>query len=239
MIIFPAIDIKDNKSVRLSQGDFSRVKVYSDNPFNMAVRWKNEGGTFLHLVDLDGARNEKIVNRSSIEEIAKNIDIPVQVGGGIRSKERVEELIDLGVQRIIVGTIAIENRKLLKELIEKYREKIVVSIDAKNGKVALRGWEVLTEVNSINLCKELEDLGVKTIVYTDISKDGMLQGPNFEIYEKLSRETSLDIIASGGITSIADIKKLEKMNLYGAIIGKALYNGNIKLKEVIECLRKG
>ena len=238
MIIFPAIDIKNNKSVRLSQGDFNKINIYSDDPFNMAVKWKNQGGTFLHLVDLDGARNEEIINRKSIEKIAKNIGLPVQVGGGIRSEKRVEELLETGVERVIVGTIAIENKELLKKLVSKYKEKIVVSIDAKNGKVALRGWEVISEVNSLDLCLELEEIGVKTIVYTDISKDGMLQGPNFEIYEELSKKTSLNIIASGGVTSMDDIKKLNKMNLYGAIIGKALYNENLKLKDVIECLRK-
>lgn len=236
MIIFPAIDIKNNKSVRLSQGDFNKINVYSNDPFNMAVKWKNQGGKFLHLVDLDGARNEEIINRESIEKIAKNIDLPIQVGGGIRSEKRVEELLKIGVQRVIVGTIAIENKELLKRLVSKYEDKIIVSIDAKNGKVALRGWEVISEVNSLDLCKELEIIGVKTIVYTDISKDGMLQGPNFEIYEELSKKTSLNIIASGGITSIDDIKKLNEMDLYGAIIGKALYNENLKLKDVIECL---
>ncbi|MFA6709011.1 MAG: 1-(5-phosphoribosyl)-5-[(5-phosphoribosylamino)methylideneamino]imidazole-4-carboxamide isomerase [Fusobacterium sp.] len=239
MIIFPAIDIKNNKSVRLSQGDFNKINIYSHDPFNMAVKWKEQGGTFLHLVDLDGARNEEIINRKSIEKIAKNIGLPVQVGGGIRSEKRVEELLETGVERVIVGTIAIENKELLKKLVSKYKEKIVVSIDAKNGKVALRGWEVISEVNSLDLCLELEEIGVKTIVYTDISKDGMLQGPNFEIYEELSKKTSLNIIASGGVTSMDDIKKLNKMNLYGAIIGKALYNENLKLKDVIECLQKG
>ncbi|WP_163468769.1 1-(5-phosphoribosyl)-5-[(5-phosphoribosylamino)methylideneamino]imidazole-4-carboxamide isomerase [Fusobacterium sp. IOR10] len=238
MIIFPAIDIKNNNSVRLSQGDFNKINVYSHDPFDMAVKWKEQGGTFLHLVDLDGARNEEIVNRKSIEKIAKNIGLPVQVGGGIRSEKRVEELLETGVERVIVGTIAIENKELLKKLVSKYKEKIVVSIDAKNGKVALRGWEVISEVNSLDLCLELEKIGVKTIVYTDISKDGMLQGPNFEIYEELSKKTSLNIIASGGVTSMDDIKRLNKMNLYGAIIGKALYNENLKLKDVIECLQK-
>lgn len=236
MIIFPAIDIKNNKSVRLSQGDFNKINIYSNDPFDMAIKWKNQGGKFLHLVDLDGARNEEIINRESIEKIAKNIDLPIQVGGGIRSEKRVEELLKIGVQRVIVGTIAIENKELLKRLVSKYEDKIIVSIDAKNGKVALRGWEVISEVNSLDLCKELEIIGVKTIVYTDISKDGMLQGPNFEIYEELSKKTSLNIIASGGITSIDDIKKLNEMDLYGAIIGKALYNENLKLKDVIECL---
>ncbi len=235
MIIFPAIDIKDNKCVRLSQGDFDKINIYSNEPFDMAVKWKDEGASFLHLVDLDGARSEEIINKESIEKIAKNIGIPVQVGGGIRSEEKVKSLIDIGVERVIVGTIAVENKELLKNLVSKYKEKIVVSIDAKNGKVALRGWEVVSDVDSIDLCKELEETGVKTIVYTDISKDGMLEGPNFEIYKLLSEQTSLNIIASGGISSIDDIKKLKNMNIYGAITGKALYDNKIELKEALKC----
>ncbi len=237
MIIFPAIDIKDNKCVRLSQGDFNKVKTYSNEPFDMALKWKNEGASFLHIVDLDGARSEEIINKKSIEKIAKNIGLPIQVGGGIRSEEKIKSFIDMGVERVIIGTIAVENKELLKELVSKYKEKLIVSIDAKDGKVALRGWEVISEVDSIDLCKELEEIGIKTIVYTDISKDGMLEGPNFDIYKILSQKTSLNIIASGGISSINDLKKLKDMNLYGAIVGKALYDNKIELKEVLKCLQ--
>ena len=201
MIIFPAIDIKDNKCVRLTQGDFDKVNIYSEDPYLMAKRWVECGAKFIHVV------NEK----------------------------RVKELLDLGINRVIVGTMAIENKNLLKELINKYgQEKIVVSIDARNKKVATHGWEKLSDIDSVDLCKELEQIGVKTIVYTDISKDGMLKGPNFDIYKELSQKTSLDIIASGGVTSIDDIKKLRDMNMYGAIIGKALYDKKLDLKEVID-----
>lgn len=237
MIIFPAIDIKDNKCVRLSQGDFNKVKTYSNEPFEMALKWKNEGASFLHIVDLDGARSEEIINKKSIERIAKDIGLPIQVGGGIRSEEKIKSFIDMGVKRVIIGTIAVENKELLKELVSKYKEKLIVSIDAKDGKVALRGWEVISEVDSIDLCKELEEIGIKTIVYTDISKDGMLEGPNFDIYKILSQKTSLNIIASGGISSIDDIKRLKDMNIYGAIVGKALYDNKIELKEVLKCLQ--
>ena len=237
MIIFPAIDIKDNKCVRLSQGDFNKVKTYSNEPFDMALKWKNEGASFLHIVDLDGARSEEIINKKSIEKIAKDIGLPIQVGGGIRSEEKIKSFIDMGVERVIIGTIAVENKELLKELVSKYKEKLIVSIDAKDGKVALRGWEVISEVDSIDLCKELEEIGIKTIVYTDISKDGMLEGPNFDIYKILSQKTSLNIIASGGISSIDDIKRLKDMNIYGAIVGKALYDNKIELKEVLKCLQ--
>ncbi len=240
MILIPAIDMKDNKCVRLTQGDFSKVKVYSDEPFEVAKKWVDEGANYLHLVDLDGARSEGIINRPSIGKIIRNIDIPVQIGGGIRSEEKVKDLFELGVDRVIVGTIAIENRQLLKKLVSEYGgDKIVVSIDAKDGYVAVRGWEIVSSINSLELCQELEEIGIKTIVYTDISKDGMLEGPNFDIYKTLSKETSLNLIASGGISSISDIIMLNEMNIYGVIIGKALYDKRIDFKEAMQCLQKG
>ena len=238
MIIFPAIDMKDNKCVRLSQGDFDKIKVYSDKPVEMALEWEGKGAEFLHLVDLDGAKSEGFVNKESIEDIVKNLSIPVQVGGGIRSEAKVEELLNLGVNRVIVGTMAIENRGLLEKLVSKYKEKIVVSIDAKDGNVATRGWKVVSSVDSIDLCRELEEIGVETIVYTDIAKDGMLEGPNFDIYETLMKKTSLNIIASGGISFMEDIKKLKSMNIYGGIIGKAFYDNLLDFEEAIKCLQK-
>lgn len=233
MIIFPAIDIKDNNCVRLLQGNFDEVSVYGNDPGLMAQRWEREGARFIHIVNLNGARGEGNTNDASIKNILNSIHVPIQVGGGVRDRNRVKELLDLGVNRVIVGSMAIEDKKLLKDLVNEHKEKIVVSIDAKDGKVAVNGWEEISDVDSIDLCKELELIGVKTIVYTDISKDGMLIGPNFDIYEKLSKYTSLDIIASGGITSTDDIKKLKEMNIYGAIIGKALYENKVKLKEVL------
>lgn len=234
MIIFPAIDIKENKCVRLLQGDFDKVNIYGDDPSAMAKRWEDKNAQFIHIVSLNGARGEGKVNDESIKKILSTVNIPIQIGGGIRSQERVQELLNMGVNRVIVGSIAIKNKELLKKLVKKYKEKIVVSIDAKNGKVAVQGWEEISDVDSIELCKELEQIGVKTIVYTDISKDGMMIGPNFNIYEKLSQETNLDIIASGGVTTIEDIKRLKDMDLYGAIIGKALYENKIELKEVLD-----
>ena len=235
MIIFPAIDIKDKKCVRLTQGDFDKVNVYGEDPSLMAKKWADYGAEFIHVVNLNGSRDEIGINDETLAKVAKSIDVPIQVGGGIRDEKRVKELLDLGINRVIVGTMAIENKELLKELIEKYKaEKIVVSIDAKNGKVATHGWEKVSDIDSVDLCKELEQIGVKTIVYTDISKDGMLEGPNFDIYKELSQKTSLDIIASGGVTSIDDVKRLLDMNMYGAIIGKALYDNRIDLKEVLD-----
>ena len=235
MIIFPAIDIKDKKCVRLTQGDFDKVNVYGEDPSLMAKKWAGYGAEFIHVVNLNGSRDEVGINDETLAIVAKAVDVPIQVGGGIRDEKRVKELLDLGINRVIVGTMAIENKELLKELIEKYgADKIVVSIDAKNGKVATHGWEKVSDIDSVDLCKELEQIGVKTIVYTDISKDGMLEGPNFDIYKELSQKTSLDIIASGGVTSIDDVKRLLDMNMYGAIIGKALYDNRIDLKEVLD-----
>lgn len=233
MIIFPAIDIKDNKCVRLLQGDFNKVNTYGNDPSAIAKKWEDKGSKFIHVVSLNGARGEGNVNDRSIKRILDTVNIPIQIGGGIRDKNRVKELLDLGVNRVIVGSMAVKNKELLKDLIKEYKEKIVVSIDAKDGKVAIEGWEEISNIDSLQLCKELEEMGVKTIVYTDISKDGMMVGPNFDIYDKISKETSLDIIASGGITTIEDVKKLSSINLYGAIIGKALYENKIELKEVL------
>lgn len=233
MIIFPAIDIKDNKCVRLLQGDFNKVNIYGDDPSQMAKKWEEKGAEFIHIVSLNGARREDNINDDSIKKIIQSVKIPIQIGGGVRDEKRIEDLLDMGVNRVIIGSMAVKNKELLKDLVKKYKEKIVVSIDAKNGKVAIEGWEEVSSLDSIDLCKELEEIGVKTIVYTDISKDGMMIGPNFNIYEKLSKETSLDIIASGGVTTLEDVKKLNLMNLYGAIIGKSLYENKIELEEAL------
>lgn len=236
MRIFPAIDIKDNSCVRLTQGDFEKVTVYSQDPVDVAKMWKDKGADFLHLVDLDGARSEAFINKESIEKIV-GIGIPVQLGGGIRNIQKVEYLLELGVNRVILGTVAIENPVLLENLLKLYgNEKIVVSIDAKDGKVATRGWEVISKVDSLELCKNLEKMGVKTIVYTDISKDGMLEGPNFEIYQTIIEETDLQVIVSGGVSSMGDIERLKEINPYGVIIGKAFYDNLLDFKEVIQCI---
>ncbi|HPW99236.1 MAG TPA: 1-(5-phosphoribosyl)-5-[(5-phosphoribosylamino)methylideneamino]imidazole-4-carboxamide isomerase [Sedimentibacter sp.] len=234
MILLPAIDIKDNKCVRLTQGKFDKLVVYSDDPGEMAKKWESMGAEYLHVVDLDGAKNEGFQNRRSIEKIAKSISIPMQAGGGIRSEERVKDLINIGVDRVIVGTMAIENRELLTKLVKNYKDHIAVSIDALKGKVATRGWQRVENVDSIEMCKALESMGIRTIVYTDISKDGMLSGPNFDIYKELSTKTIINIIASGGVTTLEDIKKLREMNLYGAIIGKALYDGRLDFKDALK-----
>ena len=234
MIIFPAIDMKDGKCVRLEQGLFDKVTVFGEDPVEMAKKWEREGGEFLHLVDLDGAKDGVPKNLEIIKDICKNINIPIQLGGGIRNKETVKILLDAGVTRVIVGTMAINDMELLKELVDEYGERIVVSIDAKDGLVAVDGWVNVSEVDSIDLVRELDKIGVKTIVYTDIAKDGMMEGPNFDIYKTLAENTNIDVIASGGVSTIDNVKKLKKMDMYGAIIGRALYTGDIKLKDALE-----
>ncbi|MGD9568126.1 MAG: 1-(5-phosphoribosyl)-5-[(5-phosphoribosylamino)methylideneamino]imidazole-4-carboxamide isomerase [Sedimentibacter sp.] len=233
MILFPAIDIKDNKCVRLTQGKFDQVNVYSGDPVEMAKKWEDMGAEYLHVVDLDGAKDEGFQNRKSIEKIAKAIKIPMQTGGGIRSEERIKSLLEIGVDRVIVGTMAIEQQELLTALASVYKKHLAVSIDALNGKVATRGWQNVGNVDSIEICKFLESIGIETLVYTDISKDGMLSGPNFSVYEELSRKTNINIIASGGVTTLDDIKKLNSMSMYGAIIGKALYDNKLDFKQAL------
>lgn len=234
MIILPAIDLKDGKCVRLEQGLFDKVTVFGDDPVEMAKKWESAGSEYLHLVDLDGAKDGVPKNLEIIKDICKNIDIPIQLGGGIRSKETVKLLLDAGVTRVIVGTMAINDMELLKELVGEFGERIVVSIDAKDGLVAVNGWVNTSEVDSLDLVCELEKIGVKTIVYTDIAKDGMMEGPNFEIYKTLAKATDIDVVASGGVSTIDNVKKLKEMNMYGAIIGRALYTGDIDIKDALE-----
>jgi len=238
MILLPAIDIKDNKCVRLRQGKFEKVDIYSEEPWSMAKKWEDMGAQYLHIVDLDGAKNEGFQNMKSIERIAKSVNIPMQIGGGIRDESKIKELLELGFQRVIVGTMAIENKELTTKLAKIYKEHLAVSIDALNGKAATRGWQSIEDTDSIEAFKYLDSINIDTVVYTDISKDGMLEGPNFEIYEKLSMVNDINIIASGGVTTVDDIKKLNKLNIYGAIIGKALYNNRLDFKDALEAIAK-
>lgn len=234
MILFPAIDIRGGNAVRLIQGDYNQEKVYSDSPAEMAKQWENKGAKFLHVVDLDGAKTGESINQSFIQQIAKETNIPVQVGGGIRSMSIIEKYISSGVDRVIIGTAAINNREFLKEAVSTYGSKIAVSIDARKGYVATDGWTKDSEIKALDLVKELEAIGVKTIVYTDILKDGMLKGPNFEELQAINEATSMDVIASGGVSTEEDIAKLSALNMYGAIIGKALYDGTLQFEEALE-----
>jgi len=234
MIIFPAIDILKGKCVRLIQGDYNREKVYGDSPVDMAKQWVEKGAEFIHIVDLDGAKSGKSINEAIIIEIAKTIDVPIQVGGGIRSMETVERYLNNGINRVIIGTAAIENEAFLSDAVNRYGERIVVSLDAKNGYIATDGWTDTSDVLALDLVKRLEQIGVKTIVYTDIAKDGMLQGPNLAEQKAINEATAIDVIASGGVTTKEDVENLKKLNMYGAIVGKALYDGKITFEQLIQ-----
>lgn len=235
MIVFPAIDIKDGRCVRLKQGEFDDLTVYSEDVIQVAYNWEKKGAKYIHIVDLDGAEAGISKNLEVITSIVKKVKTPVQVGGGIRSYEAAENLLSNGVQRIILGTTAIKNKELIKKLVNKYDDRVVVSIDAKDGKVAIDGWINKTDVTAYSLVADMEEMGVRTIVYTDISKDGMMQGPNFREYSTLLEKFNIDIIASGGVSTLEDVERLRAMDVYGCIIGKALYCGAIKLEDVTRC----
>lgn len=231
-MIYPAIDIRDGKCVRLTQGDFQQEKVYFQKPAEVAKMWEAKGGKFLHIVDLDGALEGKSKNLPVIQEIVRAVNIPIQVGGGIRSLEAIENLINIGVSRVIVGTKALQDREMVKKAVETYGDKIVVAIDAKKGYVAIDGWTKASDVSALDFAVEMETIGVKTIIYTDIAKDGMLEGPNLEAMEELKNQVNMDIIASGGVSSLEDLNKLVEIGMAGAIVGKALYENRIQLEEV-------
>ncbi|MBE5092747.1 MULTISPECIES: 1-(5-phosphoribosyl)-5-[(5-phosphoribosylamino)methylideneamino]imidazole-4-carboxamide isomerase [Bacillus cereus group] len=234
MEIFPAIDLKEGRCVRLYQGEFSKETVMNEDPVAQAIIFEKLGAEILHIVDLDGAIAGESLNLPVIEKICKAVRIPVQVGGGIRSLVTVEKLLSAGVEKVILGTAALYDNSFLEEAVRLYKEKIIVGIDAKNGFVATRGWLDLSEISYVSLAKQMESLGVQTIVFTDISKDGTLAGPNFEQLAILQKSVGIRLIASGGVASIQDVKKLNDMNIYGVIIGKALYEKTIDLEEVLQ-----
>ena len=235
MIIFPAIDLMNGQVVRLKQGDFNRKTTYDNNPLKIAKSYENSGATWLHVIDLDGAKTGEQQNDDVIKTLCENTSLNIQVGGGIRSVKRIETLLNLGVARVILGTFAIKEVDVLSSLTKQYPNQIIVSIDAKDGYVTYHGWQETSALTTIDFCQQLTDAGIKTIVYTDIAKDGMMAGPNFDDYQRLSNETDLNVIASGGVSSYGDIKQLAKMDIYGAIIGKALYTNTVTVKEAIRC----
>lgn len=233
MIILPAIDIKDGKCVRLTQGDYNKETIYNDSPVAVAKEWESKGAEYLHLVDLNGAKEGESINESIIFSIAKEVNIPIQVGGGIRSIKTVEKFIQAGVDRVIIGTAAIKDLNFLKEAVQAYGNKIAVSIDARNGYVATDGWTKTSEMKATTLLKKLEAIGVQTVVYTDIFKDGMLEGPNLEELQAIDEQTSMNVVASGGITTVDDVERVKGLDVYAAIIGKALYDGTITLEDIL------
>jgi len=239
MKLFPAIDIKDKNAVRLSQGDFNQQKIYHTNPLEVAKRWQASGSEWLHVVDLDGAKDGVSKNVEITREIISQTDLKVQLGGGIRTVQDVKDWIATGLDRVIIGSAAVGNLDFVAALIKSYGEKICIGVDAKNGKVATHGWLTNSGIDSFEFCQQLEKVDVQTVIYTDIAKDGMMQGPNFEAYEKLVKETNLQIIASGGVSHLKDLKRLSEIGVYGTILGKSLYEGAFTLEEAIVCLQKG
>ena len=232
MLIYPAIDIKDGKCVRLTQGMKDEETIYFENPWQVALDWQKQGAKQLHLVDLDGAFDGVSRNLEAIEKIIEKIEIPVQIGGGIRSLDTLEKLLHLGAWRCILGTKALEEPEMLKEAIWRYGEKVVVSVDAKDGKVAVEGWTKVGDQDALEFARLLEEMGLKTLVYTDIARDGMLKGPNFNALSRLLNVVSMEIIASGGVSSLEDLIRLKSIGADGAIVGKALYEGAITMKEI-------
>ena len=234
MQLYPAIDMKNGQCVRLRQGAFKDITIYSDAPEKVAAHWQEKGASFLHLVDLDGALAGYSVNEEVIRRIADTVSIPIEIGGGIRSGEAVERMLGLGVRRVIIGTKAVEHPEFLRDMVRTFGEEaIVAGVDAKDGMVAVEGWEKVSSLTASDLCLTMKEYGVRHIVYTDISRDGMLSGPNVEATRKLTEETGLDIIASGGVSCMEDLKCLHEAGIRGAVIGKALYENRIDLAEAV------
>lgn len=239
MRLYPAIDIKEGRCVRLRQGQFDQVRVYGDFPADMARQWEKKGASYLHLVDLDGARKGRSVNARCIREIVEAVRIPVQLGGGIRSLSDVEEVLNLGVSRAIIGTKAVEDPDFVREAVSRFgAERIVVGIDAKNGMVAVQGWEEISGMTAMELLMRMRDKGVLTVIYTDISRDGMLDGPNIKATKALGDVSGLEIIASGGVSCMEDLRRIREAGIHGAIIGKALYEKKIDLAEAVRELER-
>lgn len=240
MRLYPAIDVKDGQCVRLKKGLFNEVTVYSERPYEIAKGFEEAGSQFIHTVDLDGALKGHGVNAETIKKICSSVNVPVQMGGGIRTLENIQEVLDLGVYRVIIGTKAVENPDFIKAAIDRFgAEHIVVGVDAKDGLVAIEGWEKVSDKTALSLALAMKDIGVQTIVYTDISKDGMLAGPNVEQTKILSDKTGIDIIASGGMSCMDDLTHINDAGIHGAIIGKAIYEKRIDLKEAVNLFESG
>ncbi|EAD0588443.1 1-(5-phosphoribosyl)-5-[(5-phosphoribosylamino)methylideneamino]imidazole-4-carboxamide isomerase [Listeria monocytogenes] len=234
MQIFPAIDLKNGQCVRLFQGDFSKKTVVNEDPIAQAKAFTTDGATYLHIVDLDGALEGRPINLEVIQKMKTTAKIPVQVGGGIRSMAQVDYYLESGIDRVIIGSAALTDPGFLRAAVQKYGAKIAAGIDAKNGLVATRGWLDVSQVNYLDLAKQMEEVGVTTIIYTDISRDGTLTGPNLEQMANLKEHVKVNLIASGGVSSRADLEALAKLGLYGTIAGKALYNRQISMSDIVE-----
>lgn len=235
MIIYPAIDIRGGKCVRLTQGRYDDITIFSDDPVNMALQFQNAGAKYLHVVDLDGARGDTD-NRGIISRIAKELSIPVQTGGGIRTMADIEAVLEFGISRVILGTTAVKNPEMVNEAVKKYGSHIAVGIDAKDGFVAIEGWEKTSAVKVVEHAKNMESMGVQTIIYTDIATDGMLSGPNLFAMSEMIKKVNMEVIASGGVSSLKDIRHLNEIGAAGVIVGKAIYTGDVDLKKALEIL---
>ena len=234
MIIYPAIDLFGGKAVRLFKGDYNQMTVYNENPTEVAHDFKENGATHIHLVDLEGAKSGTTPNLGTVINIKEATGLFCEIGGGIRNMETIDRYINAGVDRIILGTAAVTSEGFVERAVQKYGEKIAVGIDIKDGFVAIKGWTETSSLEAFDFCKQMQDIGVKTVICTDISKDGAMQGTNHALYKQLAESFTLNIIASGGVSSIEDIERLSKLNIHGAIIGKAYYTGAINLKNAIE-----
>lgn len=234
MEILPAIDLKNGEVVRLVEGDYNNKTTYFTDPLEILDFFIESGSKYLHVVDLDGASDGETVNFKTIEKIIKKCDLFVEVGGGIRNENTIRKYLDIGVKRTILGTIAVENTNFLEDMINKYQNHIAVSIDSRDRMIAIKGWKEIKKEDSVEFCKQIDDMGIDTIIYTDISKDGKLSGTNLDIYKELREKISCNIIASGGVTYKDEIKKLKDMGINGAIVGKAIYEKKIDLKHIIE-----
>lgn len=234
MEIFPAIDLVNGKAVRLFKGDYAQMTVYSDNPIDVARDFESKGAKYIHLVDLEGAKDGTTPNIETVKQIANETGLFTEIGGGIRDLATVSKYLENGVDRAILGTAAVKDEVFLKEALNKYGDKIAVGIDIKDGFVAIKGWIESSGIDPFEFCEKMQNMGVKYIICTDVSKDGAMRGTNLELYKKLSEKFSVNITASGGVSSIEDVKALRKMDIYGAIIGKAYYVGAIDLTEALE-----
>ena len=234
MYIFPAIDLYEGKAVRLYKGDYSQMTVYSDHPLEVAMDFEKSGAKFLHIVDLEGARDGITPNIETVCALKANTSLFCEVGGGVRTMEVVDRYIAAGVDRVILGTAAVKDPSFAAEAAKKYGDKIAVGVDLKDGFVAVKGWTEKSEETAVSFCKKMQSIGIKTLICTDISKDGAMNGTNVELYNTLSKELDMQIIASGGVSSIEDVKELRKLDIYGAIIGKAYYTGAISISEAVE-----
>ncbi len=237
MNIFPAIDLVNGCAVRLYKGDYNKMTIYSENPYEIAKDFENAGAKYLHLVDLEGAKDGTTPNLETVKKIRSVCNLFIEIGGGIRDMQTVKTYLDAGIDRVILGTAAVKDEAFLKQAVEQYGEKIAVGVDIKDGYVAISGWTEKSQFDGMQFCRKMQDIGVKTIICTDISKDGAMLGTNRALYKQLSNELDINITASGGVSSLDDVLALAKMNLYGAIIGKAYYTGAIDLKQALEAVK--